>query len=113
MENIFYDKIISNINKIMRDKNLTQAAIAGYIETSPSQLSKILTNKVKLSIHQLSKLATHLAMSEIDIITYPDKYVKVNSENDPVDAIMQIKLSKKKKDEVLKLVLGDNFEILK
>ncbi len=113
MGNAFYDKIISNINGIMRDRNLTQAAIAKCIETSPSQLNKILKNQVKLSISQLSKLATHLAMSEIDIITYPDKYVKASSENDPIDAILQIKLSRKKKDEVLKLVLGDNVEILK
>lgn len=70
--------------------------------------------KVKLSVVQLSKLAQNLSMSEIDVITYPDRYVKVQgSEAEPVEAVLQIKLKKDKKDQVLKLVFGDNnIEIL-
>ena len=48
------------------------------------------------------------------VITYPDRYVKVqDSEAEPVEAVLQIKLKKDKKDQVLKLVFGDNnIEIL-
>lgn len=79
-----------------------------------SQFSKVLKMKVKLSVVQLSKLAQNLSMSEIDVITYPDRYVKVQgSEAEPVEAVLQIKLKKDKKDQVLKLVFGDNnIEIL-
>ena len=79
-----------------------------------SQFSKVLKMKVKLSVVQLSKLAQSLSMSEIDVITYPDRYVKVQgSEAEPVEAVLQIKLKKDKKDQVLKLVFGDNnIEIL-
>ena len=79
-----------------------------------SQFSKVLKMKVKLSVVQLSKLAQSLSISEIDVITYPDRYVKVqDSEAEPVEAVLQIKLKKDKKDQVLKLVFGDNnIEIL-
>ena len=53
-------------------------------------------------------------MSVIDIITYPDIYVKKEeAASDPVEAILQIKLQRDKKDQVLKLIFGDNdIEIL-
>ena len=53
-------------------------------------------------------------MRDIDILTYPDVYVrKEEAEAEPVEAILQIKLKKDKKDQVLKLVFGDNnIEIL-
>ena len=53
-------------------------------------------------------------MSEIDILTYPEKYVKVQSaEAEPVEAVLQIKLKQDKKDQVLRLIFGDNnIEIL-
>lgn len=114
MENNFYNTLVSNILKIMRDRNLTQATMAEYMGITSSQFSKVLKMKVKLSVVQLSKLAQNLSMSEIDVITYPDRYVKVqDSEAEPVEAVLQIKLKKDKKDQVLKLVFGDNnIEIL-
>ena len=114
MENSFYDNIVASIAKIMRDKNLTGATMAEYMDTTPSQFSKMLTGKVKISFAKLSKLATNLSMSEIDIMTYPDKYVKIGKPDDePIEAILQIKLKKDKKDQVLKLVFGENnIEIL-
>ena len=53
-------------------------------------------------------------MSVIDVISWPDRYVKdEKKEDEPVEAILQIKLRKEKKDQVLKLVFGENdIEIL-
>lgn len=111
---MFAEKILQNIRKIMNDRNLTQCAIAEYMGTSESQFSKILKGSVQLSLRQLENLASNLSMREIDIITYPERLVKENvAENEPVEAILQIKLKKDKKDQVLKLVFGDNnIEIL-
>ncbi len=107
--NAFYQQMLSNIKKIMRDRGLTQQTLAEYIEVEPSQFSKIINGTVGLSMLQLSKLATKLSMREIDIITYPDVYIKPESgDSEPVEAILQIKLKKDKKDQVLKLVFGDN-----
>ena len=114
MEDPFYTRVLSGLKKLLLDKNLSQAAFAEMMGTSPSQFSKILAGSVKLSFHHVSNLATNLNMSEIDILTYPEKYVKVQSgEADSVEAVLQIKLKKDKKDQVLRLVFGDNnIEIL-
>lgn len=111
---MFSEKILQNIRRIMTDRNLTQYAIAQYMGTSESQFSKILKGTVQLSLKQLENLASNLSMSEIDIITYPAKYVEdVAKEYEPVEAVLQIKLKKDKKDQVLKLVFGENnIEIL-
>lgn len=103
------ETIIANIRKIMRDRNMKQADMAKCAGTSASQFSKILSGEVQLSLWQLENLATALSMREIDIITYPQVYIeKAGPEDEPVEAILQIKLKKDKKDQVLKLVLGDN-----
>jgi len=110
----FTEKILGNIRKIMADKDLKQVVMANYIQTSASQFSKILNGEVQLSLKQISNLAIALKMREIDIITYPDKYVS-NSESisEDTEAILQIKLRKDKKEQVLKLIFGENnIEIL-
>ena len=108
------ERILQNIRKIMNDRNLTQYAIAEYMGTSESQFSKILKGSVKLSLSQIENLASNLSMREIDIITYPAKYEKTGHiAEEPVEAILQIKLQKDKKDQVLKLIFGENnIEIL-
>ena len=110
----FYTQIIDNLRKILQEKGFQQQDLAAYADLNESQISKIFSGKARLSIKQLSKMASGLEMSELDIITYPDRYVKKGSvEPEPVEAILQIKLKKDKKDQVLKLVFGDNnIEIL-
>lgn len=110
----FSEKLLANIRKIQRDRNLTQSALADAIGVTPSQMSKMLRGNVSFSLEQVSCLAHYLSMDEIDLFTYPDKYVKLSSgDPEPVEAILQIKLKKDKKDQVLKLVFGENnIEIL-
>lgn len=111
---MFSEKIVDNIRKIMRDRNLTQVVMSEYMGTSESQFSKILSGKVQLSLWQLENLARNLSLREIDIITYPSVYLEKGGEGDePVEAVLQLKLHKEKKDQVLKLVFGENIiEIL-
>ena len=106
---LFTEQIINNLRKLMNDRGLTQATMSEFADTSPSQFSKILNGSVQLSLLQLSNIARSLSMSEIDLITYPDMYVKsAKQQDEPVEAILQIKLKKDKKDQVLKLVFGEN-----
>ena len=109
----FEEKIVDNIRKIMVERRLTQAALADFLDVSESQFSKILNKKHQLSILQLEKIARGLSMKEIDIITYPQVYVEKGQGGDePIEAILQIKLKKDKKDQVLNLIFGEhNLEI--
>lgn len=112
----FYDGLIKNIARLINDKHIKQAALAEYAGISQSQMSKVLKGEVSLSIKQLSSIARCLETSVIDIITYPDKYVIASTKieaDEPVDAVLQIKLSKEKKDQVFQLIFGENcLEIL-
>lgn len=111
---MFTELVIENIRKIMNDRNLKQSVMASYAGTTPSQFSKIMRGSVQLSLTQLSNIASALSMREIDVITYPKKYVESGMVNDePMEAILQVRLRKDKKDQVLKLVFGENnIEIL-
>lgn len=107
--------IIENIRKIIRDKGISQKAMAEYAGTSGSQFSKILNGELQISLRQISNIATNLKIREIDIFTYPDVYVKNEKGNfsNEVKALLTIELSPSKKDQVLKLVFGENnLEIL-
>lgn len=115
MENEFVQTVLMNLRKIKNDKGLSQETLAEYADTSASQYSKILSGGVQLSLQQLSNIATRLNMRVVDIITYPDVLIEKsrNNNEEPIEAILQIKLTKDKKDQVLKLVFGENnIEIL-
>lgn len=106
--------VSSNIQKILIDRNLNQANIAIESGISTSNMSKKLNGSLNFSLEDISKIANALSMREIDIITYPDVYVrKEEATSEPIEAVLQIKLKKDKKDQVLKLIFGDNdIEIL-
>lgn len=109
------NEIVSyNISKILQDRNLNQIDIATETGMSASNMNKKLKGQLRFSLDEISKIAKALSIREIDIITYPDVYVKKEeSTSDPVEAILQIKLQRDKKDQVLKLIFGDNdIEIL-
>lgn len=106
--------IKENLRKIIHNRGLTQGVVGGYAEISESQFSKVINGPVNLSFNQLEQIASGLNMPVIDIITYPDKYVLPTQKNEEeLEAILQIRLRKDKKDQVLKLVFGEhNIEIL-
>lgn len=102
--------IIQQLRNIMNDNGIKQSTMAGYAGMTDSQFSKIMNRKVALSLRQLSNIATNLNMREIDIYTYPHKFIdpqELQRENS-VKATLSIELSADKKDQVLKLVFGEN-----
>lgn len=111
----FYRGIVENVVKIMTDKGLNQRELADRLGCKESTVSKIVNYETALSFDRLSEIASALGVTAVDILTYPDKYVKAGSSSgtDPVEAILQIRLQKDKKDQVLRLIFGDNnIEIL-
>ena len=107
-------EVLENIVKILNSRKLAHAELCVPLDIAESNVSKLLNGKTRLTYDMLTKIADYLSMSVIDIITWPDKYVpSTSSEAEPVEATLQIKLRKDKKDQVLKLVFGDNIlEIL-
>ena len=100
--------VVEKLRLIMRDRNLTQKAIAEYAETGDTQMSKIFNGSLQLSLWQLSNIASNLQMEVADIFTYPKKYVDretVVSNADKVSVTFEI--SADKREHLLKLVMGE------
>lgn len=110
----FEARVVKNIRKIMNERGLYQARLAMDADVSDKALSKILNGDQHLSLDILSKIAKAFSLREIDIITYPERYEMTGEvENSPTEVLLQMRLTKEKKDQVLKLVFGENnIEIL-
>ena len=107
------EKILENISKIRVNKKITQKSIAEFLEIEQGSYSLLERGERDLTIDRLLQIAIFLKMDVVDIITYPNKglYNKENEED--IKAILQIELKKDKKDQVMKLIFGDNsLEIL-
>lgn len=107
------EKILENISKIRVNKKITQKSIAEFLEIEQGSYSLLERGERELTIDRLLQIAIFFKMDVVDIITYPNKgsYNKENEED--IKAILQIELKKDKKDQVMKLIFGDNnLEIL-
>lgn len=107
------EKILENISKIRVNKKITQKSIAEFLEIEQGSYSLLERGERELTIDRLLQIAIFFKMDIVDIITYPNKgsYNKENEED--IKAILQIELKKDKKDQVMKLIFGDNsLEIL-
>lgn len=105
--------VVRNIVKIRNLRGLSKREVAIKLNMNEASYGRIESGKIALSYNHLAQIASVLNMSVIDVITYPDVYCKKEEKEEPVEAILQIKLKKDKKDQVLKLVFGENnIEIL-
>lgn len=106
--------IHKNIKEIREQKAINQQVIADALNVDIAVVSRIERGTRPLKVTELEIIANALRTSVIDLITYPKKYIeKDTTQDEPLEAILQIRLSKDKKDQVLKLVFGDNnIEIL-
>lgn len=107
-------EIFEAIKEIRLQKGINQQIIADALNLDVAVVSNIEKGKRDLRVKELEIISKTLGVSTIDLFTYPDKYIRLTQrEEEPIEAILQIKLRKDKKDQVLKLVFGDNnIEIL-
>lgn len=108
------EQVVKNITKLRETNGLSKRKLANELGINEASYGRIESGEIALSYDHLAKIANFYQMSVIDIITYPDIYVKKEeTTSEPIEAILQIKLQRDKKDQVLKLIFGDNdIEIL-
>jgi transcriptional regulator with XRE-family HTH domain len=110
--------ILDNILKIRKDKGYSQDFLASKIGMKQAGYGLIEQGKRSLEYGMLLQIAVIFEMDIIDIISYPKKYIDSSTVMDDVNSIeekvtLQIELKKEKKEQVLKLVFGENnLEIL-
>lgn len=105
--NFMIMNVVDNIFKIILEKGLKQQALADALNCDDSTISKIKLGKRDLRVNDLDIIATFLDMRIIDLFTYPDRYVREGDDN-PIEAVLQIKLKGGQKEQILRTVLGEN-----
>jgi len=109
-------EILKNIRIIREAKGLSQDQAADIMKISQSQYARFERGATKTDLETLNQFANAIDMSLIDIITFPKKYIDSNQliiPSQTVEATLQIKLNHNTRDQVLKLVFGENnLEIL-
>ena len=108
-------KTYEAIKEIRTAKSMNQQVIADLLNVDVAVISNIEKGKRDLRISEIEKISNLFGMSLVDLITYPDVYVKKDAEEDkePIESVLQIRLRKNKKDEVLRYILGDNnYELI-
>lgn len=99
--------------KIIRlQKSINQQVIADALNLDVAVVSNIENGKRDLRVKELKIISNVLGISPVDLFTYPDKYVKLSQkEEDQTEAILQIKLTKEKKDQIMRMLFGhENIE---
>lgn len=105
------------IKKIMQIRNLkgfTKRDVAQKVHLSDATYGRIESGKIALSYNLLAEIANIFEMSVIDVLAYPAKFVeydKLTAEEKKLrkpKVILQLELEEDKKEQVLKVVFGEN-----
>ena len=112
-------KIVANIVKIRRDRNIKQVTVATEIGIDPGTYSKIENGKIELTVDRLAEIANFFKLDLVDVIYWPYKYIrhdslhtKERSDAQPKITI-QIELDEEKKDKVLEMLFeGKDLKML-
>ena len=99
--------VVNNLIKLRNDKGIKQGEFANMVGIDSSIWNKIESGKLELSLEKISIIAIKLNMSEIDFFTYPKRFTEVGKSNEDVKTILTIELRKEIKEQVIKLVFGN------
>ena len=105
-------EVLEAIKIIRLQKSINQQVIADALNLDVAVVSNIENGKRDLTVKELKIISNVLGISSVDLFTYPDKYVKLSQkEEDQTEAILQIKLTKEKKDQIMRMLFGhENIE---
>ena len=101
--------VVENIINIRKEKGINQELIAFALHTDTAVVSNIERGKRELKVSELEIIAKALGVDVLYLLTYPHTYIKKDkSHSDPMEAILQLKLTGDKREKVLKLIFGNN-----
>lgn len=107
--------VINRIVEIRKNQGVSKREVARRMNINEGSYGRIESGEIALSYNHLAQFASVMNMSVLDVLTYPEVFrseKKEEGEESP-EAILQIRLRKDTKDQVLKLVFGENnIEIL-
>ena len=106
-------QILSNIIAIRNKRGYSQEYLASKIGMKQSGYGHIEKGDRRLPVSLLLQIAVALDVHVVDIILYPHSFSPGDNQEGEIKATLTVELKKDKKDQVLRLVFGDNnLEIL-
>lgn len=104
-------KILENVKTFREKANFSQEEAAERMNITQSKYARFERGATKTDLETLLSFCNIVGRSLIEIIVYPDTYINVSEistykEEERVSIIIELK--KDKKEQVLKLIFGDN-----
>jgi len=96
--------IIKNIEKLRKEKGVTQEVIADALGVDNSVISNIEKGKRELKVSELEIIASVLRVNVIDLFTYPKIFIDRDELERPERISVTFEVSPDKKDILLSLV---------
>ena len=109
------EEILRNIRAIRESRGFSQEQMADLMKISQSQYARFERGATKADLETVYKFCEVVNFRVIDLITYPKVYIdpeaisRLIPSNNEIKATLQIELDAEKKEQVLKLVLGNNY----
>lgn len=104
-------RILNSVKALREARGLSQETMADLMKMSQSAYARFESGRSKTDLEILEVFCHYAKLSLIELFYYPDE-VPTN-DNSEVKAQLTIELKADKRDQVLKLVFGDNnLEIL-
>ena len=106
------------IKTIREKRGFSQELMADKMKISQSAYARFELSKTKIDLKRLEAFAKVVDMTIVDIMTYPKRYINVRDigrelGNENPEVVIQIKIRDKKKEDILKMLFGENdIEIL-
>ncbi|WP_107037878.1 helix-turn-helix domain-containing protein [Brumimicrobium mesophilum] len=106
------NQVLETVKNIRESKNYSQEMMADLMEISQSAYARFESGRSKTDLETLELFAKNVGKTLLEIFYYPNELPKdINSD---IKAQLTIELSAEKKDQVLKMVFGENnLELLK
>lgn len=105
------------IKEIREKAGFNQVEMAAKMNMSQSTYARFELQTTKNDLQRIEDFARAVNMTLIDVITFPDRYINVVDIGKEInrtepEVVVQIKVTKSKREEILKSILGDNVELL-
>lgn len=105
------------IKEIREKAGFNQVEMAAKMNMSQSTYARFELQTTKNDLQRIEDFARAVNMTLIDVITFPDRYINVVDIGKEInrtepEVVVQIKVTKSKREEILKTILGENVELL-
>jgi len=94
-DHLMISNLKENIKKLRKLKGLSQTDIAKSLNIDQSTYGKIESGNTEITFDKLEKISYCLNMKILDIITYPEKFIKITENNVLHDANVTYNTKKK------------------